>query len=66
MKQMEKLINKLAEELEHERNMSKKYQEEVKRLNIEMKNEEISIQKKNQEIYKLERQILELRRGKPN
>lgn len=63
---MEKLINKLAEELEHERNMSKKYQEEVKRLNIEMKNEEISIQKKNQEIYKLERQILELRRGKPN
>ena len=66
MKQMEKLINKLAEDLEHERNMSKKYQEEVKRLNIEMKNEEISIQKKNQEIYKLERQILELRRGKPN
>ena len=44
---MEKIIDELASRLEYERELCKKYTAEIRRINEEMRNEEIKIQKKN-------------------
>ena len=44
---MEKIIDELASQLEYERELSKKYAQEIKRINEELRNEEMKIQKKN-------------------
>ena len=50
---MEKLIEKLVKELEHERYMKKKLMEEIKQLRRDVLEQEKEIIEKNNKIYEL-------------
>jgi|JI6StandDraft_1071083.scaffolds.fasta_scaffold912398_1 hypothetical protein len=52
--ELEKLIEKLVKELEHERYLKKKLTEEIKQLQKDMLNQEKELIAKNNKIYSLE------------